>query len=91
MNILHKLGSSVGEINLAAGTAVGGTGYVVTDETMQKTIIFYLTAAFLLGQIVLLTPKYLVWYRDWRKRRRAKRDAEVAAMDARLTDKLFGE
>ncbi len=53
---------------VAYGTAVlGGVG--IADW------VTYLTALYLILQLVLLIPKYLDWYRSWRLKCRSKQDS----------------
>jgi hypothetical protein len=87
MHIPHFVQGVAGEVHLAAATAVGGTGYALSDDATQKTIIFCLTAVFLIAQIILLVPKYLAWYRDWRKRRNDAKWARIRAVQKRNREK----
>lgn len=58
----------VTETKTGISTAIGTAGAALTSGWLQ-TAIGVATLVLLVGQIVLLTPKYLAWYRDWKRRR----------------------
>lgn len=50
-----------------AGTGIGSGGSYLTQDEIQSTVIFALTAVYLLWQMALLIPKSVREYREWKK------------------------